>query len=77
MTAKQVEQLVKMSNQIAQNLGAGRDQQLAANKTGEHIIRFWTPAMRAQLLEFWRGGGEGVSPAVALFLERENIAPAR
>jgi len=75
MSAKQVEQLVKMANQIAQNLGAGRDQQLAASKTGEHIVRFWTPAMRAQLQEFWRSGGEGIAPAVAQFLKNEDPAP--
>ena len=69
MSAKQRDQLVKMANQIALNLGADRDERVAATRTGEHIVRFWTPAMRTQLLEFWRSGGEGITPAVTRFLE--------
>lgn len=61
--ARQIEQLVKMANQIAMNLGAGHDDAAAASRTGEHIGRFWTTAMRRQLIEFWREGGE-VAPVV-------------
>jgi hypothetical protein len=57
MAVKQIERLVKMAEQIALNLGAGRDD-AAAQRTAEHINRFWTPDMRRQLIEFWRGGGE-------------------
>lgn len=71
MSAHQIQQLVKMANQIALNLSGGRNEQQAAVKTGEHIIQFWTPAMRAQLLEYWRGGGEGIVPVVAAFLKEE------
>lgn len=71
MSAHQVQQLVKMANQIAMNLGGGRNEQQAAVETGEHITRFWTPAMRAQLLEYWRSGGEGIAPVVASFLETQ------
>jgi formate dehydrogenase subunit delta len=69
MSAKQIDQLVKMANQIALNLGADRDELMAATRVGEHIVRFWTPAMREQLLEFWRKGGDGIAPAVVRFLE--------
>jgi hypothetical protein len=74
MSAHQVQQLVKMANQIALNLGAGRSEQQAALETGKHIIHFWTQAMRLQLLEYWRGGGEGIAPVVASFLEVEVVA---
>ncbi len=57
MTTQQVERLASMANQIALNLGAGHDQS-AAQRTADHIRRFWTPAMRKQLIEFWRGGGD-------------------
>lgn len=71
MSAHQLQQLVKMANQIALNLGGGRNEQQAALKTAEHIRHFWTPAMRAQLLEYWRGGGEGIAPVVASYLGTE------
>ena len=66
MSGRQVEQLVKMAQQIAVNLGVGRDA-AAARRTAEHLGRFWTPAVRARLLAFWRGGGE-VSAEVAMVL---------
>jgi len=67
MAAKQVSQLVKMADQIALNLGAGHDP--AADRTAEHIERFWTPAMIRQLVLFWREGGE-VAPVVAAALAK-------
>jgi formate dehydrogenase subunit delta len=67
MAARQIEHLVKMANQIALNLGAGHDGDAAA-KTAEHISRFWTAAMRRQLIEYWRTGGS-VAAVVAASLE--------
>lgn len=67
MAARQVEILVKMANQIAMNLGAGYDP-AAAVKTAQHISRFWTPAMRRQLIEYWRTGGT-LEPVVAASIE--------
>lgn len=68
MAAKQVTQLVKMADQIALNLGAGHDP-AAADRTAEHIERFWTPAMTRQLVVFWREGGD-VAPVVAAALAK-------
>lgn len=68
MGAKQVRQLVKMADQIALNLGAGHDP-AAADRTAEHIRRFWTPAMTGQLVVFWREGGQ-VAPVVAAALAK-------
>ena len=66
MAARQIEQLVKMAGQIALNIGAGRDD-TAAQRTAEHLSRFWTPAMRRQLREYWHDGAE-VAAAVAAAL---------
>lgn len=68
MSAKQIDHLVRMAEQIALNLGAGRDDRAAAERCAEHIQRFWTPAMRRQLQEFQRAGGE-VSAVVAAALQ--------
>jgi hypothetical protein len=56
-----------MAEQIALNLGPGHD--LAADRTAQHIERFWTPAMTRQLVVFWREGGE-VAQVVAAALEK-------
>jgi len=59
MSAGQINHLVKMANEIAQAVAA---------KTGEHIEKFWTRAMREQLLDFWRAGGEDLRPVVCRVL---------
>jgi len=66
MSARQLDRLIAMAEQIALNLGAGHDAQ-AAEKTASHIGRFWTPAMREHLLSHWRSDGE-VSAVVAAAL---------
>jgi formate dehydrogenase subunit delta len=66
MAARQIDHLVKMANQIALNLGAGHDDAVAT-RTAQHISRFWTPAMRKELIEYWRAGG-AVGPVVAASL---------
>ena len=69
MAAQQTDHLVKMANQIAINTGAARDAELSAQRTGEHIRKFWTPAMREQLQAYREQGGEGLSPAVVEALD--------
>lgn len=74
MTARQIDHLVKMANQIALNLGAGHDNASAA-RTAQHVKRFWTPAMRQQLIAYWRAGGavEAVVAESLAALETEEI----
>ncbi|MEE4193161.1 MAG: formate dehydrogenase subunit delta [Halieaceae bacterium] len=52
MTDTQVQHLVKMAQQIALNMAAEGDGQV--DKTAAHIRKFWTPAMREELVEHAR-----------------------
>ena len=61
MTARETDHLIKMASQILLNLGVGGDQ-AAVRKTAEHIEKYWTAAMRSQLLRAWRDGGGEQSP---------------
>jgi formate dehydrogenase subunit delta len=63
-TSRQIDHLVKMANQIALNLAAWGDEETVAQKTAEHIEKFWTPAMRRELLAYQRAGGAELAPAV-------------
>ena len=69
-----VDHLVKMANQIALNVGTQSELDKVAEKTGNHIRRFWTPAMRQRLAAYGRAGGEGLSPAVMRMLELNSDA---
>jgi len=43
--------LVKMANQIAANSDYGPDKEKIAATVADHLKRFWTPAMRAAVIE--------------------------
>lgn len=45
-----IERLVYMANQIARNFAAQGDDE-AAKATADHIIAFWDPRMKAQLVD--------------------------
>lgn len=77
MHGTQLGHLVKMANQIAVNCGEHRDPGAAARRTAEHLHKFWTPAMRAQLADYAAGGGEDLSPAVRLIFTAESELSGR
>ena len=60
----QLPQLVKMANQIAANMGAVASEDAAAQRTAEHICKFWTPTMIQLLQAHLRAGGQDCSPLV-------------
>lgn len=68
--ANQIDNLVRMANQIALNVGGSGDTEVIATRIGEHLTKFWTPAMREQLLGYQRDGGGELSPAVETALQR-------
>jgi formate dehydrogenase subunit delta len=57
----EVEQLVKMANQIAENFSFHED---SVARTVDHLQRFWAPSMRNLLIAFEQEGGEGLKPIV-------------
>ncbi len=63
--AQQVQHNLKMFNDIARNLGVGRDEQQAAEMIAAHVKRFWSPMMIDTLL------------AERESIEPELLAPAK
>lgn len=56
-----IARLIYMANQIARNFAAqGEHEAVAA--TADHIVKFWDPRMKAQLLDH---GEEGLGPIAA------------
>jgi formate dehydrogenase subunit delta len=64
---QEVEQLVKMVNQIAENFSFHDD---AVDRTADHLQRFWAPSMQKKLLEFDRSEGADLMPTAREALKR-------
>ena len=69
--------LAYMANQIAQYFAAQPGDH-AAQDTCDHLLSFWTPAMRQAIIAYARGGARDLSPAaaqaVALLAEASSAA---
>ena len=57
----EIDHLVKMANQIADNFSFHDD---AVGRIRDHLQRFWAPSMRAKLAEYEASGGDGLKPDV-------------
>ncbi len=54
---QEIDQLVKMANQIADNFSFHED---AVDRLVDHLQRFWAPSMRKALVDFLEAGGGGL-----------------
>lgn len=70
MSTRQLQSLIRMANQIAENLqhGAGSEAD-AAEQTANHMRRFWARSMKVHISEYLREDGGELSP-----LAREAVA---
>jgi len=67
----EIDQLVKMANQIAANFSFHQD---GVQRTADHLQRFWAPVMRKQLLDHAAKGGAGLDKAVVEALQYVHAA---
>ena len=67
---QEIEQLVKMANQIADNFSFHED---AVDRLADHLQRFWAPSMRKKLIEFLDAGGDGLKPDVITAVKRLQV----
>ncbi len=49
--AKPWDALVKMANEIAANIAPGKNQQQTAEAMLNHLTRFWSRSMKAQIID--------------------------
>ena len=68
----EIERLVKMANQIADNFSFHDD---AVVRIRDHLDRFWAPSMRQKLAEHDASGGDGLKPAVREAVQGAGSGP--
>jgi formate dehydrogenase subunit delta len=75
-----IERLVAMANDIGAFFDADPDKGVAAGEIANHLVRFWDPRMRRELIAHALKGGAGlkevVRSAVALLPNVESQRPA-
>jgi len=50
MSTTELDHLIKMINQIADNIAIGEDDEARASKVVDHVKRFWAPSMRDMII---------------------------
>jgi formate dehydrogenase subunit delta len=58
----QIEHLIKMANQIAANFAYEQDKDKAARAVADHILRFWSPLMKREIVACANEGNSELSP---------------
>ena len=69
MSANSSEHLVKMANQIVQNIPAATAE-ARIESAANHIDKFWSPLMKKQIGEYMAGGGEDLLPEATQALQK-------
>ena len=73
-----VQKLVRMANQIAANFDFGGDEDRAVAGIADHLSRFWTPAMKKEIIEHVRSGETGLTElaarSIAVLAEQQDAA---
>jgi formate dehydrogenase subunit delta len=64
-----IDKLVRMANQIAANFDYGADKTKVAAGVADHLTRFWTPSMRAAVIEAHKKKTISLSPVAARAVE--------
>jgi len=71
-----IQNLIKMANQIGDFFGAWPDQDQARAEVAGHLRRFWDPRMRRQLCDHVRAtGGTGLTEIVVAAVAELDPAP--
>lgn len=63
---QEVQQLVKMANQIADNFSFHDN---AVDRITDHLKRFWAPSMQRKLIDFDQSGEAELKPEVRAALK--------
>ena len=58
MSATELDHLIKMINQIADNIAIGDDEAATAPKVASHINSFWARPMKEKIIDYAASDGE-------------------
>ncbi|MDO6489454.1 formate dehydrogenase subunit delta [Colwellia sp. 6_MG-2023] len=68
MSSSQIENLVSMLNQIANNNNYKKTDEETAKVVANHVKRFWARSMKENILKYAANDGAQLSPTIKLAL---------
>ncbi|MEM7016763.1 MAG: formate dehydrogenase subunit delta [Pseudomonadota bacterium] len=66
MAATELDHLIKMINQIADNIATEDDDAATAPKVADHIKRFWARPMKEQIIDYAASDGAQLNAVAKL-----------
>lgn len=73
MSSTELDNLIKMANQIADNIAIGDNQSVMATKAAEHIRSFWARPMKDKIIEYATRDGEQLNSVARVAILTEVI----
>ena len=66
MSSHQLPNLILMANQIAANITSGQSEEVTAAAVTQHLLRFWSRAMKAEIVAYLNADGSELSATAKL-----------
>ncbi len=70
MKDTELQHLIKMANQISDNLSHNDNAEVAATRIADHMTRFWAPSMKAKIVSYAEEDGEELNEATRLAIQQ-------
>lgn len=70
MNDSELNHLVKMVNQISDNLDHNDSMEVVSERVADHLSRFWASSMREKIIKYAGAGGGDLKASAKLAIEK-------
>ncbi|NKB32300.1 MAG: formate dehydrogenase [Pseudomonadales bacterium] len=70
MNDTELNHLIKMANQISDNVSHKDSPEVAAQRIANHMTRFWAPSMKDKIIQYAENGGSELKELTRLAVEQ-------
>lgn len=66
MSSKELDNLIKMVNHIADNIAIGHNEEITAPKVANHLRNFWARTMKEKIIDYAIVDGDKLNPVAKM-----------
>ncbi len=70
MGLSKLDNLIRMANQITQNMDQANNDKLTAEVVADHLTRFWSRPMKDMIIEYANNDGERLMPVAKSAIQK-------